>query len=203
MPKIRKTKTTSIKEPTIIEYAQTLADIKIRIKEAQIKAALSANKVLLKLYWSIGETIVQKQEKLGWGSKVIERLAKDLQNYFPGMGGFSRTNIFRMRAFYLAYAIIPVAPGHLEDLVIFNIPWWHNAILIEKLKENKERIWYAQKTIENGWSATALEEKIKSNLYNREGKAITNFTRALPNKVIFAHSVAKNATFCKYLDAFF
>src|ERR1700741_4079919 len=85
------------------EYAQTLADLKQRIRSAQVKAALAANSELLLLYWDLGKTIIERQKVYGWGSKFVEVLANDLQNEFPGMEGFSRTNVFRTRAFYLAY----------------------------------------------------------------------------------------------------
>lgn len=86
---------------TAKEYVQTLTELKQHVQNAQIKAVFSANKELLNLYWIIGKTIIEKQEKSGWGSSIIEKLAKDLQNEFPGIKGFSRANIFRMRAFYL------------------------------------------------------------------------------------------------------
>lgn len=165
---------------TAKEYVQTLTELKNHVQNAQIKAVLSANKELLKLYWIIGKIIIEKQEKSGWGSSIIERLAKDLQNEFPGIKGFSRANIFRMRAFYAAYEIVSEAPRQLEELPIFNIPWWHNVTLLTKLKDNQKRIWYAQKAIEYGWSNTLLEMHIESNLYEREGKAITNFKKTLP-----------------------
>lgn len=166
---------------SLSDYVKTLADIKKRISEAQIKAAFAVNKELLKLYWYIGETIVKKQKENKWGSKIIEQLAKDLQNSFPGLSGFSRPNIFRMKAFFQAYEIVSEPPRQFETLAIFNIPWWHNVILLTKLKDYNQRIWYAQKTIENGWSSTVLELKIESNLYSRDGKAITNFTKTLPS----------------------
>lgn len=122
---------------------------------------------MLKLYWYIGETITKKQKISNWGTKVIEQLANDLQSSFPGMGGFSKRNVFRIRAFYLAYQKVPQLVAQLDDLPIFNIPWGHNAVLLEKIKNNKERLWYAQKIIECGWSRTTLEIKIKTNLYNR------------------------------------
>lgn len=167
-------------EVDISEYAQTLFDLKNRIAEAQIKAAISVNKELIKLYWSIGETLAEKQKASKWGSKTIEQLAQDLQNSFPSMGGFSRRNIFRMQSFFVAYGLVPQPVALIEELPIFLIPWGHNAVLLEKLKDNKERLWYAQKTIEHGWSRSILEMKIESDLYNREGKAITNFARTLP-----------------------
>src|SRR3546814_19662963 len=85
------------KDLLLKEYAQTLKDIKSRIKKAQAKSILSVNKELLKLYWYIGETITEKQKICNWGDKVIEKLAQDLQNSFPGMKGFSKINVFRMR----------------------------------------------------------------------------------------------------------
>ena len=113
---------------------QTLSDIKKQVKKAQVKAAFSANKELIKLYWTIGKTIVDKQKDNGWGSNFLEQLAKDLQSSFPGIGGFSRTNIFRMRAFYRAYGKIPQAVGQLDSLPIFQIPWAHNIVISELVK---------------------------------------------------------------------
>lgn len=178
MKKIIPSKSTN---PSMIkEYAQTLSAIKKHIKATQVKAVLAANKELLKLYWYIGQTIEEKQQKSDWGSRIIEKLAKDLQDSFPGIAGFSKRNIFRMRAFYLAYEKVPQAVAQIETLPIFNIPWGHNAVLLEKLKNSEEQLWYAQKTISNGWSRSMLEASIKSKLYKREGKAITNFKRTLP-----------------------
>lgn len=181
MTKKRSSKPLSVKtKSSLKDYAQTLSAIKIKIQEAQIKSVLAANKELLKLYWAIGETIVKKQEQNGWGSSIIERLAKDLQNAFPGIEGFSPRNIARMRAFYLSYQILPQAVAELDQLPFFKIPWGHNAVIMEKVKDDKERLWYAQKAIEYGWSRSMLETWIQSNLYRREGKAITNFSKTLP-----------------------
>lgn len=162
------------------DYAKTLVDLKEHIAQTQIKAAMAANKELIKLYWYIGQTIVEKQEKCGWGTSVIERLARDLQKEFPGVSGFSRSNIFNMRAFYAAYEKVQQAARQLTDLPFFNIPWWHNVILLTKLKDYQERLWYAQKAIENGWSRTILSIHIESSLHIRQGKAITNFSHTLP-----------------------
>jgi predicted nuclease of restriction endonuclease-like (RecB) superfamily len=165
---------------SVQEYAEFLADIKQYIAQAQVKTVLAANKELLKMYWHIGKTIVENQELKGWGAGALELLARDLQKAFPGMEGFSRTNMFRMKLFYNTYAIVPQAVGQLEDLPIFSIPWGHNVVLLEKLKAKKERLWYAQKTIENGWSRAVLTMQIESSLYRRQGKAITNFSMTLP-----------------------
>jgi len=166
---------------TTKEYAQVLLNIKNQVKKTQIKAALSANKELILLYWSIGKTIAEKQKDNKWGTNIIEQLAKDLQNTFPDMTGFSQRNVFRMQAFFLAYEKVPQAVAEIADLPIFRIPWGHNAVLLEKIKTNNQRIWYAQKTIENGWSRSMLETWIKADLFNRKGKAITNFNDTLPS----------------------
>lgn len=84
----------------VVGYGEFLNELKEKIRNTQLKAAIAASRELIKLYWELGRDIVEKQEKEGWGSKVLERVAKDLQNEFPGIEGFSRTNIFRMRAFY-------------------------------------------------------------------------------------------------------
>ena len=181
MPK--KTKKIIRKSEQIIvkDYVQTLAALKKKIQEAQVRAAFAANKELLKLYWEIGETISEKRKKDGWGSKTIEKLAEDLQNEFPGISGFSRSNVFRMYAFYAAYEIVAQPVRQLEELPILHIPWFHNILLLQKLKNNEERLWYAQKAIEHGWSRILLETWIESDLYHREGKATNNFKKTLPS----------------------
>lgn len=135
--------------------------LKARVQQAQLKASLAVNSELIQLYWDIGKSIVEKQEQEGWKAQVIEKLCKDLQNAFPGIRGFSRRNIFRMRAFYATYAQVPQAVALLNDLPIAKIPWGHNILLIEKIKDLRERLWYAQQVIENGLSRSALEDWIK------------------------------------------
>ena len=169
------------RNPSIKEYTEILVALKKQIQATQIKAALAANKELIKLYWHIGRTITEKQKNSRWGSSIIERLANDLQKEFPGIGGFSRANIFRMQAFYVAYEKVSQPVRQLQELPIFNIPWGHNIRLLQKLKSNEERLWYAQKTIEYGWSRTILEMQIESSLRKRQGKAITNFSKTLPD----------------------
>lgn len=168
-------------EIDIAEYATTLAYIKKQIQEAQVRASFAVNAELLKLYWLIGKTVVEKQEKNNWGTNTVEKLAEDLQNEFPGLKGFSRANLFKMRSFYLAYEKVSQAVKQLEDLPIFGIPWTHNVILVSKVKNNEERFWYASKAIEYGWSRSMLEIWIESDLYHREGKAPNNFKKTLPS----------------------
>lgn len=167
--------TTAIKD-----YTSIVADIKKRIAQAQVQASLAVNKELLLLYWSLGKTIVEKQQEHRWGSSFIEKLSEDIQKSFPGIAGFSRSNIFNMRTFYLTYEKVQQAVGQLQDAPIFQIPWGHNVILFTRLKTTQQRLWYAQKAIDHGWSRTMLEHWIDTNLYSREGKALTNFTKTLP-----------------------
>ena len=164
----------------IQEYTQILFDIKQQIGLSQTQAMVKVNQELLKLYWNIGKIIFEKQNANNWGIKAVEQLAADIQKEFPGLGGFSRSNLFRMQAFYATYEKVAQAVRLLEDMPIFNIPWGQNIVLLQKLKSNEERLWYAQKAVENGWSRTILEMQIESNLYNRQGKAITNFKKVLP-----------------------
>src|SRR3989344_9473441 len=136
-------------------YSAFLKELKEKIRNAQLKAAIAASRELIQLYWDLGKDIVEKQSKEEWGSKVLEKVAKDLQNEFPGIEGFSRANIFRMRAFYLAYSNCLTAVRQLQDdplAPFFNIPWGHNFVLLDKLKSFEERLWYAKKIIEHGWS---------------------------------------------------
>jgi predicted nuclease of restriction endonuclease-like (RecB) superfamily len=129
----------------------------------------------------MGKAIVEKQQEEGWKAQVIEKLCTDLQNSLPGIQGFSRTNVFRMRSFYISYARIPQAVGRLNELPIARIPWGHNILLIEKVSNTQERLWYAQQVIENGLSRHALENWIASKAYKRHGKALTNFKERLPD----------------------
>ena len=159
----------STKDSEIISsrYVELLDTLKEKIRYSQIKASVSVNIELIKLYWEIGLEIVQRQKEEGWGTKVIEKLAKDLKVTFPQMAGFSPRNLFYMKQFAEAYpefAILQQAAA--------KIPWGHNMVLIDKLEELDKRVWYAKKTIENGWSRNVLEMWIESDLYSRQGKAI-------------------------------
>lgn len=166
------------------DYASMLMKLKKNIRESQLRAAIAVNKELIRLYWTIGKSIIEKQEVSGWGTKFIEKLAKDLQNEFPGVEGFSRTNVFRMRAFYKEYKIVPPAVGQIDEIehlgVLTQIPWSHNIILMEKIDSIEQRLWYATKTIENKWGKRALEDWIDRDIYSRQGKAVTNFSLRLP-----------------------
>ena len=161
--------------PLPSDYAGWLADLKARIHGAQQRAALAVNRELVLLYWQIGRDILARQDREGWGAKVIERLAQDLRSAFPDMKGFSRANLMYMRAFAEAWpdaAIVQQAVGQL--------PWGHNLVLLAKLKTPEQRLAYAQRAIEHGWSRNVLNIHIERRLLEREGRAVTNFARQLP-----------------------
>ena len=156
-------------------YDEFLRGLKERIRTAQVRAALAVNRELVLLYWRIGQDILERQRQSGWGSKVIDRLAADLRSAFPEMSGFSPRNLKYMRAFAEAWP-----DEDFVQQVAAQLPWFHNCTILDKLKNLAERIWYAQQTIENGWSRNILIHQIESDLFHRKGKAITNFDRTLP-----------------------
>lgn len=162
--------------PQITEgYDTLLKGLKERIQQAQVKAALSVNQELISLYWSIGQDILTQEREQGWGAKVVDRLAKDLKSDFPEMKGFSARNLRYMKVFAETYpdpAFLQAAPA--------KITWYHNCTLLDKVKDSQERDWYMLQTVENGWSRDVLVHQIESKLYERQGRAITNFSRTLP-----------------------
>ena len=156
-------------------YKEFVSKIKEKIRNAQYKAISHANRELIILYWEIGMGILKKQKKEGWGAKIIDKLSDDLKHSFPDMKGFSTRNLKYMRKFAEKY----------NDFVFVQqlaaqIPWFHNCVILDKINNFDERKWYIQKTIENGWSRNVLVHQIESNLYERQGKAITNFKITLP-----------------------
>lgn len=157
-------------------YQTLLADLKQRIRTAQVRAALAVNRELVLLYWGIGKEILARQDQEGWGTKVIDRLAKDLRSEFPGQQGLSPRNLKYMRALAEAWPEEAIV-----QQVAAQIPWFHNCILLDKVKEPVERLWYVQQTIQNGWSRNVLVMQIETNLYRRQGNAITNFQATLPS----------------------
>lgn len=192
MPKLEKT-TKKDSSPSQASYVKFVTHLKLKIRSTQFKAALAVNRELIRLYWEIGKEIVDRQQKDGWGTSVIERVSRDIQNEFPGIEGFSRTNVFRMKAFYEAYQIVPQLVGQLEDFPIFNIPWGQNIAIFEGVKTLEERLWYANMVIQEGWSRNALLDSIKIKTYKRHGKAITNFHTKLPDpQSQLAHETLKD-----------
>jgi predicted nuclease of restriction endonuclease-like (RecB) superfamily len=166
--------TASSDMPDFLEdYDAFLRDLKARIQSTQIKAVLSVNREMILLYWEIGGQIIERQEHASWGSALLDRLSQDLQSSFPGIAGFSRRNLYRMRALYLAYRDTP----EIVPQLVAQIPWGHNVVLLEKVKDPDQRTWYIQQTIENGWSRAILVHQIETDLYGRQVAAAKTTTR--------------------------
>jgi len=159
------------------EYIEWFIELKSKIQSTQIKATLSANKEMILLYWEFGKELFEKQEKKGWGNAVVDSLEKDLRKEFPNLKGFSRRNLFYMKSFYAFYQM----DFKKVQQFVAQIPWGHNILIISQSKNMEEAIFYLNETFENNWSRDILNLQIKNNLFERKGKAITNFSKALPH----------------------
>jgi len=160
------------------DFPKFLGELKTRIAAARTRAALAVNGELIKLYWEIGHEILDREQHESWGAKVIDRLATDLRREFPDMTGLSLRNLRYMRAFARAW------PAEDRSAIVqqpvAQLPWGHNTLLLDKLDEPIERLWYAAKAVENGWSRKVLDAQIASDLHGRQGGALTSFGRLLP-----------------------
>lgn len=178
------------------DYDDFFRNLKERIRSAQVKAALAVNQELVLLYWQIGRDILQRQQDEGWGTKVVDRLAQDLKMEFPEMTGFSPRNLKYMRAFAEAYP-----DEALVHQLGAQIPWKHNCAILDKLKDPEQRVWYIQKTVEHGWSRNVLMHQIDTDLYSRQGGALTNFQAVLPApQSELAQSLLKSEYNLEFLD---
>lgn len=157
------------------DYAVFLSTVKRRISQDRLKAQLSANAIQMVMYWDLGSEILRKQQDAGWGAKVIDRLSADLRDAFPQMQGFSARNLKYMRAFAEAWP-----DRELMQRTVAQIPWRSNLTLMEKLKDSDLRRWYAQQTIQNGWSKDILAIQIDTVLHSRVGQSANNFELTLP-----------------------
>lgn len=196
---------------TIIDkdYTQWVENLSVRYRQSQIKAAVRVNQELLKYYWELGRDIEEMHVEERWGQSVIKNLSVDLQLKNPNSTGLSRTNIYYAKKFYLLYSqylkvvpqvvgqlengkaqqavkdspeIVPQPVGQLEEM-LFSIPWGHHRYLIDRYgTEPAKAFFYVKKTMQEGWSRDVLLNFMDSGLYEREGKALTNFTRTLPDE---------------------
>ncbi len=159
------------------EYSKFLNEIKSRIVTARIQAIRSVNKELIKLYWDIGRTIVERQKKYKWGDAVVEKLANDLKEDFETTFGFSTQNLWYMRQFYLEYKDDSI----LQQLV-GELPWGHNILIFSRIKNKKEREYYLKASVEMGWSRNVLLNQIKAGVYHYQKSMPKqhNFSKALP-----------------------
>jgi len=179
--------------PVPAGFPNLLKEVKARIQQAQTQAILAANAELVQLYWDIGRLIDRRQRQEGWGAAVIPRLARELRNELPEVKGFSERNIKLMVQFAHQYPDAfapspaigqpPVAQLHSVpngQQLVAQIPWAHNVLLMQRVKEAAARLWYMQQTLANGWSRNVLLAMIQSEAHRRQGKAITNFEQRLP-----------------------
>jgi predicted nuclease of restriction endonuclease-like (RecB) superfamily len=237
-----KRKTKPVRAALPSTYGSLLADLKRRVRNAQVRAALSVNRELVLLYWHIGREILRSQQAEGWGAKVIERLAKDLRREFPEMSGLSSRNLKYMRAFAEAYSsgesvqqlagqfvqqlvaqlpnVKALLPGKRGTSIVqqavaqlpgekvpqpvgqlaltkvqqpaaqlefdlppepfASLPWGHNVLLLDRVKNPADRLWYARQALAHGWSRAVLEVQIETKLHKRAGRALNNFAATLP-----------------------
>jgi len=190
----------------ISDYSKWLKEIKERIYTTRIKITLSANSELIDLYWYLGSQIVEKQKTASWGSSFIDQFSKDLKDAFPEIKGFSPKNLRYCRAFFSFYntpeiwqqavaklkadqnllwkqTVAKIGDNSIDQIIprlAGQIPWGHNIHIFTKAKSFDEAFFYISETIENGWSRDVLALQVKSDLFKRQGKAITNFKFTLP-----------------------
>jgi predicted nuclease of restriction endonuclease-like (RecB) superfamily len=184
------------------DYKVILSDLKEKIRQARLQAAMTINRQLLTIYWEIGNTILDQQKNEGWGTKVIDRLSRDLKIDFPEMKGLSLRNLKYMRAFTEAYPYFVEHPlqntneiDHQEDKLmqvslaqnsktgdstivqaeLAQLSWYHHITLLDKIKDPLMRVFYIRQTISNGWSRDVMVHQIESGLYQRQGNISSNF----------------------------
>jgi predicted nuclease of restriction endonuclease-like (RecB) superfamily len=202
-------------------YSDLLSKIKQQVRSLQAKAALAVNTSLIQLYWNLGKMIADNQELFEGRNNYVAQLSKDLQVEFPVITGFSIRNLFYIRKFYQFYSDSsvqqPVALNEIEEetgslqqavapgenslvqqpvgliTTIYSVPWGHHVLILDKVKEVTEAIFYVQQTIEYNWSRAMLTLQIEQDLFRRQGKAITNFKNTLPaQQALIAGQILKD-----------
>ncbi|MFK7891633.1 MAG: YhcG family protein [Granulosicoccus sp.] len=167
-------------------YPALLAQIKARIQQGQAAATRSVNQELIALYWDVGRLIHERQQQKGWGAGIIPKLARDIVNELPDTRGFSERNLKRMLRFYREYALppgdktLPVDPEAKVPQPVALLPWGHNALLFEQIKDLSVRLWYAQQVTAQGWNRSTLQQMIRNEAHTRQGSAVSNFEHRLP-----------------------
>ena len=188
------------------DYIQWIKELSSRYRRSQIKAAVKVNQEMLQFYWDLGKDIVEKKAESRWGSGFMKNLSRDLKEVNPDATCFSETNLLYMKNFYLLYQpcleITPqlgeqitqqvveqkvnaITPQLVEQIRndLFSVPWGHHRFIIDKFKEQPEKaLFFVRQTVENGWSRDMLLNFMGTDLYERQGKALTNFARTLPEE---------------------
>ncbi len=181
------------------EYVQWISDLKIRYRNSQIKASIKVNSEQIDYYWNLGKDIFERNFDNKYGSRFYKNLSNDLSIELSGADGFSERNLRYMKEFYaLYYQQVEILPQLVAKLCL--VPWGHHRVIIDSAKFNGEKaLFFVRKTIENGWSRSMLLNFIDTNLYEREGKAVTNFSATLPEPM---SDLAKEITRDPYNFAF-
>lgn len=157
-------------------YSNFFIEIKQRIENAKVRAIVSLNHQMVRLYWEVGTLITERQKITNWGDSFIMQLARDIKRDFPDAKGYSASNLKNMRQFAQAY------PDLLNSQTVFGqISWSHNLKLLQGCQNYKERAWYAHEAIQNGWSVRTLNMRLSNKDFERQGKAVTNFSATLPS----------------------
>ncbi|MDF1584302.1 MAG: PDDEXK nuclease domain-containing protein [Methyloprofundus sp.] len=166
------------------QYVSWIASLKHKFQQAQIKAAVQVNRALLQFYWDLGADIIEKQQDSVWGSGFLQQLSKDLRHEFPDVKGFSFENIRQIRRWYAFYnapdANLVTTCHQNAKALLTQIPWGQNRVIISKCHTIPEALFYVQATIQNGWSRAVLTHQIESQLFSRQGQAVSNFKSKLP-----------------------
>ena len=189
------------------DYLQWIKELSTRFRRSQVKASVKVNQVMLQFYWELGRDIVEKKAESRWGSGYMKNLSRDLKEVNPDATCFSETNLLYMKNFYLLYQpYLQITPQVGEQITqqvaeqfhgvaftqqlveqikqdLFSVPWGHHMLLIDKLKNSPEKaLFFVHQTVENGWSRNMLLNFMGTDLYERQGKALTNFQRTLPEE---------------------
>lgn len=184
----------TLQPAALAEYQAWLGGIKQKIHAARMQAALAANSELIALYYELGAQIVDRETRAQWGSGFIDAFSKDLRHHFPEVGGFSAKNLRYCRAFFRFYgdpviwqqAVAKLGQAAWGDAdtelatLLARVPWGHHIQIFTKCQSVDEARFYLAQTLEQGWSRDVLALQLKSKLYDRTGRAVTNFSRTLP-----------------------
>lgn len=191
------------------DYLKWVKELCKRYRQSQIKAAVKVNHVVLQFYWDLGKDICYKEAENKYGSKFYATLSRDLRNEIPDAEGLSERNLRYTKKFYQLYnqkiKILQQIAANSESEILqqpaaksntelvsqelaahimqdlFSVPWGHQMLLIDKCSDDViKALFYVQQVVENGWSRNVLHNYIDSSLYERQGKALSNFTRTLP-----------------------
>lgn len=193
---------------TDVRYRKWITAVSKRFRQSQLKAAVKVNDEMLRFYWGLGRDISLLSKEADYGSNFYKTISGDLKDVFPDIKSFSPTNLKYMRYFYEMYPAVGIRQQTADELVIpenrpqlvdgfdqkenrpqpvddlemiFYIPWGHNRMILDKCKGNPEKaLFYVKKTLENNWSRAVLMNFLDTDLYERQGKAITNFSLTLP-----------------------